>query len=486
LQHILYATGIGNVDHHAFHLLLLILIVGTALLARPRWSTRSGVLLGLLCGLAMWSGSAEFIVLLVPVAILAVVDVVKADGPKPAAFWRVWWMTATLATAAALAWEFWPEPFHSNLEFLSIWHVAVWLVGGISLELLGRFKPRWYVCLGGMVAAAGLLVLIAGAIKGFDFARLHILQDARARRIMAFTEELQPVGDKALMGAWQAHGLLLLGLAFAAWSLRQMPRGERFLVLATLFVGEMALWQARWTGFFVALLVLTTAVGLRYLVGRARWLIPVAMVLATIGPWTLAWRSFQTAKASHWDPGLGPYGRQLAADEIAQNLLAEGRRPVVLAPTELSMYLVGTGNVRVIGSAFWSNTDGLYDHYEFYTTTDDRRFSQLLRERGVNVVVFNGIEGVRYSIQLAYAILHNRAIGQEETEQTSLARFLRAALQGNQMRHFATPRLQQLTGDWRLVLVPTELMRPRSAGAPDQPGPVPVEPSPALPTPTSP
>ena len=233
--------------------------------------------------------------------------------------------------------------------------------------------------------------------------------------------------------------------------------------------------------------MLTTATGLHYLVGRARWLIPVAMVIATIGPWMVMWKIYQDAKHANWDAALGPYVRELAADEVAQSLVVPGRRPVVLAPPDLSMYLTGAGNLRVIGSFFWSNTDGLYDHYELYATADDDRFNELLQQHDVDVIVFNGVEGVRRDIMAAYFVLHNRALDPAEAERTSLARLLIAAMQGNQLPHVTTPRLQQLTsnswtGNWRLVFLDPNALGAAPPGRPRAPVPVPVSPSPEPPS----
>ena len=104
LQHIFVTTQIGNVDYHSFHYLLTVLLYGGCLLARRRWSLGAAIALGLVSALGIWSSSTEFLVILLPVCILAIVDVVRpssGDAGQTQAFWRGWWITSMVGISPA-------------------------------------------------------------------------------------------------------------------------------------------------------------------------------------------------------------------------------------------------------------------------------------------------------------------------------------------------------------------------------------------------
>jgi len=487
LPDVLMTTEPGNVDHHSLNCLLMILIIGGLLVARRRWRPLSGTLIGVACAAGVWTGATEFLPLLVPIVILAIVDVVKpAEGSADAvrSFWRQWSIAGFGASILAMLLEFGPAGlFHTQLEYLSVWHVAAWAVVAASLWVLGRAKRRALAIPVVVLVAAGILTLVAGAMKGFDFGRLHILQDDHARRMLNMAQELQPIGGikESLILAWRKTGLLLLGLLIAVRMFGRLDRGRRFLLLSALFVGELALWQGRWSTFFTPLLVMTAGLVLATALPSRRWLIPVLMAVATVGPWNQQVKFWQQVNRVEWDPRRGPpeWTRALAADIVAHQMpqVTAVRRPVIVAPVQLSNFLGGTdGTLRVLGTPYWTNQDGTRDLFELYSTTDAERFRELMRRRQVSLILDVGPKSVADQIRLACVILDDWPPDDPRIEQRIPETAMWRYLQGGAYGMAFSEALAQLRPTWRIIRVPPtiEFSRPPAASPESPPTDEPV------------
>jgi hypothetical protein len=428
LFHLLSATGPGMVDHRAFHCLLMILIYGGLLVARKKWQPMAATLVGAVCALGIWSGGTGFLPLLVPVLFLAAWDVIKPteDGDTVRAFWKRWWITGLVGTALTMLLQYGPSGLlHTRLEFLSIWHVAFWAVVGVGLILLSQAK-RLAIALPLIVLfGAGVLLLLAGALKGINFGDLHIMQNDEASRFMAAVG-FEPAQDlkESLISGLKKFGLLPLGLLLAARMLGKLNRGERFLFLTTLFVGEMALWQGRWSLFFAPLALMTAGLMVAKLIGQSKWVwaTPLVLLLATLPGWREQYIFYRVASDSQWNPVQGPreWTRALALDAIAHQvpLIPGIGRTTILAPVDMGPLLSGPvvlvkmtapsgetrtldATPRVIASDYWSNTQGNLAMCEMLTTTDDQRFKQLLDERRIRFILDAGPDRMRGQIGLA-------------------------------------------------------------------------------------
>src|ERR1039458_2142415 len=115
-------------------------------------------------GVAMWSAGSELLPALGLVAGLAVYETGwLPQDEKRMRFWRGWWIAGLVGTATAWCFEFWPHIFHGRLEFISIWHVTVWVIGGCLLECLARRRhtePTKWLLVGGAVL---LSVIVRGS-----------------------------------------------------------------------------------------------------------------------------------------------------------------------------------------------------------------------------------------------------------------------------------------------------------------------------------
>ncbi len=435
LQHVFISSGLGYFDHHSLNVLIAVGIVGGSMLGRRGWRLPWAVAIGALSAVGLWSSSTEYLFILIPICVLAVADVLRAGGDAgPLRFWRVWWITGLAATFLALIWEFWPAPFHTHMEFLNIWHVALWAVGGGALEALGRFRPRWYSAVGVGIVAVAALILLAGAMKGFDYRHLHALQDEPVRRCIANTSEFISVANpgEAVGFLWENFGFLALGLVAAVAAFKDLSGGERFLLFSTLYTLVLSFWQPRWAAFLTPMLLLITALALRHLVSRRWvWLVPLAMVLASIGPWLKIHGLYEQAQAMEFNGNHpeAPY-RLYVTTAVAGEQFADRGRPVVLAPLRMSSILAGSGNMRVVGSPYWSNTAGMFKHFELYSTTDFDRFEELLEAHQIEYILDHP-ELNANTIWLSHALLNGSLpegrARDELVRQAAVTRYLRAA-----------------------------------------------------------
>ncbi len=377
-------TQFGNVDHHGLHLLLFIVMVGGCLLNR---TTAAGVLVGLASAVGLWSAGSEMLPAWVVVAGLAVWEMSRAERrAHEDKFWRAWWVSGLAGTTAAWLYEFWPHVFHPGIEIISVWHVGLWLVCGGLLEYVarsGRRSRQMTACVLAMV----VIVLWAGAESGFDWARLHVMQNELFKRQLQFTVEFAPwmrAGWRAgLTQGWWQFGLLVPLLLVPAASIRTLDGRSRWLLGVAGIYGLLTLVEARWDYFLAAAVVMSVGVGLRCRWPRRPWWCVALVVLATIPPWMAVARLRNEARAVAANPLRGPNGTTFVLEAASDCLSRTGRRPVVLAVWDQGAVLAGMGKVRVIGSGYWSNLDGLRDTHEMFSTTSAQQFWELVRKREV-------------------------------------------------------------------------------------------------------
>jgi hypothetical protein len=94
-----FPNQFGSVDHHSLHQLIFLCMIGGCL------ARASGVFVGLMSALAMWSAGSELLIAWGFVAALAVWETGWLG--ERAQFWRAWWISGLSGTAAAWVLEFW-------------------------------------------------------------------------------------------------------------------------------------------------------------------------------------------------------------------------------------------------------------------------------------------------------------------------------------------------------------------------------------------
>jgi hypothetical protein len=446
-------TEFGNVGHRGLHQLLFICLVGGCLAWRQRPRVTGGTCLGLIGALALWSGGSELLPAWMLVAGLAVYDNVFANSVDEAvfSFWRAWWVWGCIGTCVAWLFEFWPHPFHGHLEFISVWHVSLWaIVGGLIESSRGFSWVRSHRLLAVSIAAL-MALLIAGAVRGFDWGKLHVMQDPRfglqALMTLEFASVFETGWRRTLEDMWWGCGMLPLLILYLKGRWSNLERSGRWLLLVEGVMLSLSLYQERWQVLFVIALVMSGGV-----IVRLRWpqrpeLCVLVIVLATLPAWLGVLQLKQGIAAINGDPMRGPHrttvGLEVASDCFGR--IAPGS--VVLAPWDQGGVLAGLGNVRVIGSGYWSNLDGLFAGYELFTTTSIERFQALVRERQIQFLLVRRPNELYGDIVVSFVTLLGHIPTQMEVDQTALWK----AANDPHARIVACPELKS---GWKIIRLP--------------------------------
>lgn len=457
---VMRTTAFGCIDHHSLHQLAAVLMVAGPLAWQRQPTWLGGTVTGAAAAVGLWSGASEVLPFWWLVAALAVWElwprVSDRESPDATAlsrYWQGWWVSGAVFTTAAWLWEFWPQPFHGHLEFLSAWHVVLWLVAGALLHYIHGRRPAR----GKTVRAVGIAfffaLVTAGALCGFQWDQLHVVQDERFAAQAAAIHEFQSwlgLGWWAGLGRlWRGYGLLplvaLLGLVL--W--RQLSRRERWVwaVLAGLTV--LTLDQLRWESFFVIPLVAAAGVvacALSHV--HPAWL-PTLLVVATLPAWGTVAIVSKQSQLLHANPMTGPHATKFALTAVSECLGKHDPGAVVLAGWDHGAILGGLGQVRVLGSAYWSNLDGLFAGHELLTTTDPDRFRALARAREVRWLLVPGPARFASDIEQAFLVLHGRLPSAEEVHQTVAWQL---ASDSHRPR-LPCERLQEIAPDWTLLQI---------------------------------
>jgi hypothetical protein len=379
-----------------------------------------------------------------------------SQDEKRMKFWRGWWIAGLVGTMAAWLYEFWPHVFHGRLEFISVWHVAVWVIGGCLLECLARRPPaertKWLL-IGGAVL---LSVIVAGAANGFDWRHLHVMQEGKFHREMAVTSEFESYAkdglDVALKKTWWKYGLLPLCVVPIAYRFSSLSVRKRWLMLVLMVFLGLMLWQIRWMDLFAPALVMTVGVALIHCWPAWPWARVGVVILATLPPWFLAAKISRNVALVHADSMRGPYVETFALRAASDCLGQLSKDAVVLAAWDQGGTLAGMGKVRVIGSAYWSNASGLSDTFELFTTHSQEQFYELALRRHVDFVLIPSHDRLERAVWLSLFAIEGRPPTREE----AFGAYIWRIASDPTLAVVSCPSLSRLAPDWRILRLPEE------------------------------
>jgi hypothetical protein len=459
LEDVIQMTRCGHTDHDSLHQLLFICMIGGCLAYARRPSALGGALIGLASAVAMWSAGVESLVAWSLIAGLGVYEAGwLARDDKRAGFWRGWWIAGFVGTIAAWLLEFWPRVFHGRLELISVWHAVLWGVSGTLLECLGQRQTPERRKLLLVVAATGCIVIAAGATRGFDWQHLHILQDKRERQLTAGVSETQPFAtggfEVALKKAWWKYGLLPLGSLGLAYRFSSVGLRTRWLAVVLVVFLALMLWQMRWLVFFAPALVMTAGISVRHCWPERPWAGVGWIVLATLPPWFLAAKIHHNVNLVRGDSTRGPYVEMFALRAASDCLGQEAPGSIVLAAWDQGGVLAGLGKVRVIGSAYWSNLDGLTDTHTLFTTHSESRFFELARNRRVDFVLIPSPGRLERAVWQSWVALH----GRPPTRAEAFGAYIWRVASNRELGTVPCQKLSSLEPDWRIVRLAAERM----------------------------
>ncbi|MCX7915648.1 MAG: hypothetical protein N3A53_05025, partial [Verrucomicrobiae bacterium] len=199
---------------------------------------------------------------------------------------------------------------------------------------------------------------------------------------------------------------------------RWLSRRERWVLIVSVVLAGFTLHQLRWESFSVVPLVTLAGLVARVITQSHPVWLPALVFVATLPAWGTIAIVQKQSKTLAADPMMGPHATKFALTAVSQCLGERHRGAVVLAGWDHGAVLAGLGQVRVIGSAYWSNLDGLYAGHELLTTADSDRFHELARRRQVQWLLVPGFDRFRWDIEQAFLVLHGRLPTSEEVERT--------------------------------------------------------------------
>jgi hypothetical protein len=452
LEDVIQITRFGRTDHLNFHQLLFICVIGGCLACARQPSVLGGALVGLASAVAMWSAGSELLPALALVAALAVYETgwLKQESGRKM-FWRGFWIVGLAGTTAAWLFEFWPHVWHGRLEFISIWHVGLWVIGGCLVECLTRRQfdgmTKW-MAIGGAVLVA---LVTAGALRGFDWRHLHVMQEERYHREMAVTSEFEAFAKNglefALKKAWWKYGLLPVCALLVAYRFSGLGLRARWLAAVAVVFFVLMWFQIRWLDFFAPALVMTAGVSVCRFWPTRLWANPCLMFLATLPPWFLAVKIDRNAASVHGDSMRGPYVETFALRAASDCLGQEASNSVVLAAWDQGAILAGSGKVRVVGSQYWSNLEGQGDTYELFTTLSQNRFFELARERKIGFVVIPSPDRLERAVYLSFVALH----GKPPTRREAFNAYIWQLARDQRLPTIRCEPLARIAPQWRIV-----------------------------------
>lgn len=155
----------------------------------------------------------------------------------------------------------------------------------------------------------------------------------------------------------------------------------------------------------------------------------------------------------------GPYVETFALRAASDCLGASARRPTVLAAWEPSSVLAGMGKVRVVGSGFWSNLDGISDTCEMLTTPSEDRFWQLVRKRNVEFFLMPSPAAFERDVRQSFVALNGRVPNQWEVSEA----YAWQIMGSDRFPKWTCEELSRLEPAWKIVPL-SSIVQPAGGG----------------------
>ena len=123
------------------------------------------------------------------------------------------------------------------------------------------------------------------------------------------------------------------------------------------------------------------------------------------------------------------------------------RQPIVLTAWEQSSILAGLGKVRVVGSGFWTNLEGLGDAWEMLTTTSRDRFWKLVHKRNVDFLLARSPPSLEEDIRESFKAFKGKQPTQSEIHDA----YVWHLLKGDRLPEFPCEAMSQLEPHWKII-----------------------------------
>jgi hypothetical protein len=407
----------GAPDHHGFvtaALMGCVLFLAAALVDAKagKWPIAAGAA----AGIALWISAATA----VPVLVLLQIGVALAiliwgkNLPNPR-IWRLWGMSAAIASLGLYLLEYFPDAMQMRLEVNHplyalemlgagglLYQIALWRTSGWRAVNPRTFLPALAACL--VLPAAFLLggrdvfVVRDSFLWQLHKDYIHEFRDLAGWMSIQHPEALfVSVTPLFLVGPLALWLISRRDLAF--------PWRAALLIIATPAAGMFVLgvMQIRWMNMAeslgMALLTVTAAVffgrgGAIRIVPPVRWVCAAFCLLALIQMPQRMVRDFVAEWPGRRPSLMGDEISVICAREIAYRLRALGGReaPVVAAGPSTTTWMLYFGGLKGLGTLYWENLEGLLSAAELYASTSDEKARELVIRHRISYIVFLWME----------------------------------------------------------------------------------------------
>jgi hypothetical protein len=221
----------------------------------------------------------------------------------------------------------------------------------------------------------------------------------------------------------------------------------RWVGLVTIFYLLLTFYQVRWLDFLIPLLVMTAGLAVTRRRSRDPLLCLAIMFVATIPPWMVNLRVSHNLKLVSANSMRGAYLETFMLRAASDCLGASALQPTVLTAWEPASILAGMGQVRVVGTGFWSNLDGLDDTFELLTTSSEDRFWQLVKKRKVEFFLLPSPGKFEQDIRQSFKALKGRVPTQNEISEAYVWQILRS----DRFPTLTCEEMSRLEPAWKIV-----------------------------------
>ena len=347
--------------------------------------------------------------------------------------WRLWGLSAALASLGFYLLEYFPSHLGWRLEVNHPVYSLAWAAGGEILCRLVRWRKdgispvqdvRGAAEAAGLLLAAVLpaLLIVLGGERFFVISDrfLYALHDFFINEFQSVLDLSRQSGIRyAVFGfslSWAAAVIACLALVRSKVSALNIAL-IIFAALPASVMTALAFGQIRWSGVAAAVtipLVMVSFSALHDPASRAAlWRRIVAWGLlamaATFAPAALSLRYIeQIGLENTVDKSQAPSAlTRDVCHRIA--VAASGRRPVILASPSCSTELIYYGGAKGIGTLYWENLPGLQTGARIYSVKDEQTALSLIKQHGITHLVFFSWD----SFGQRYARL-DRGLGKED------------------------------------------------------------------------
>ena len=424
LQPLLYGLAqAARPDHHTLVMVAFVLTVGFMLrLLGPRPDLRHGLAAGAAVGFGLWLTMEFLLGLLAVYASLAFLWLINREAITRRALWFCWGLIPVILASLVVE-----RPPSALLEIeydrISVVHLILALLGlGVwtlleQLQRVGR-SPASVVGRGALLACCGalagvvLLVVFPEFLRGPSLATDPLVKSAYMDRI----EELQPIWPTT----WDQ---VPRALAFFGNAVIVVP----YILYLLLRVGEEETWNG-WAFVLIGVVIflpiglaiyrfgnyaeILLLIGLADLLGRLTIVLErvpnmILRVVCRAGAINAGLFGFVILKVAVADAASPESDNDAEAGQcdvpaIIESLNERGQAEDVplriMAHPDLGATLLYFTSHAVVGSSYHRNVDGIRDSLEFFLSEDEEQPREIVRRRGVDVVVVCEIYGPKLGV----------------------------------------------------------------------------------------